>query len=81
MYMEPVRIDICLAEKQRAQIDDLAQRTGMTLDEVIGNALDHYLDQASVGGESSLQATFGALPDFSTPSRDEWDIQITHLRD
>ena len=40
--------------------------------EIIRRALDGYLDDLA-NPEPALIATFGAAPDFSVPSRNEWD--------
>jgi hypothetical protein len=40
--------------------------------EVVRTALDAYLVD-DVDPSAALAATFGALPDVSVPSRDEWD--------
>lgn len=40
--------------------------------EIIRQAVDGYLDDQA-DPESALIATFAAAPDFSIPSRDEWD--------
>ena len=40
--------------------------------EIIRRALDGFLDDQAES-EPALAATFGAAPDFSVPSRDEWD--------
>jgi hypothetical protein len=62
------RTQIYLTEDQRARIDEIAHRRDLTMAEVVRRALDAYLDV-----EDDLDATFGAAPDFSVPSRDEWD--------
>ena len=40
--------------------------------EIIRRALDGYLDDQA-NPEAALASTFGAAPDISLPTRDEWD--------
>lgn len=40
--------------------------------EVVRRALDGYLDDQTEP-DQALAASFGAVKDFETPSRDEWD--------
>jgi hypothetical protein len=40
--------------------------------EIVRRALDAYL-AGEVDSSTALAATFGAVPDASVPSRDEWD--------
>jgi len=56
----------------RRRIDELAESAGVTMAEIIRRAVDGYLDDQAEP-EPALIATFGAAPDFSVPSRDEWD--------
>ena len=53
-------------------IDEIAQAEGVTLAEVVRRALDDYL-RADRDAATALASTFGADPEASMPSRDEWD--------
>jgi predicted transcriptional regulator len=66
------RTQIYLTDGQRRRIDELAAAEGVTMAEIIRRALDGYLDDQAEAGPV-LAATFGAVPDFSVPDRDEWD--------
>lgn len=66
-----VRTQIYLTEEQRRRIDELAESEDVTMAEIIRRAIDGYLDD-QVDPERVLAATFGASPDASVPSRDEW---------
>jgi predicted DNA-binding protein len=66
------RTQIYLTDEQRRRIDELAASQGVTMAEIIRRALDGYLDDQA-DPESALIATFAAVPDFSIPSRAEWD--------
>jgi hypothetical protein len=46
---------------------------GKTLAELVREAVDAYTGTAAVDPERALRGTFGALPDLTVPSRDEWD--------
>jgi hypothetical protein len=41
--------------------------------EIVRRALDSYLEDETPDPELALAATFGAAPDATVPSRDEWD--------
>jgi predicted DNA-binding protein len=70
--MSAIRTQIYLSEEQRRKIDAVAASEGVTMAEVVRRALDSYLtDETDV--EAALAGTFGADPDASPPSRDEWD--------
>jgi predicted transcriptional regulator len=66
------RTQIYLTDEQRRRIDELADAEGVTMAVIIRRALDGYLDDQA-NPESALAATFGAAPDLSVPTRDEWD--------
>ncbi len=59
--------------QQRADIDAVATREGITLAEVVRRALDNYLEGLVVDPADILRATFGADTAMAPPSRDEWD--------
>ena len=66
------RTQIYLTDAQRRRIDEIAASEGITMAEVIRRAIDGYLsDQPDP--RAALAATFGAAPDATVPSRDEWD--------
>jgi hypothetical protein len=70
--MSATRTQVYLTEAQRERIDRVARARGVTMAEVIRSALDEYLaDDADPA--NALAATFGADPDVSVPSRDEWE--------
>ena len=66
------RTQVYLTDEQRRRIDELADAEGVTMAEIIRRALDRYLDDQA-NPEPALAATFGAAPDISVPTRDEWD--------
>lgn len=70
--MSATRTQVYLTEAQREGIDRIARARGVTMAEVIRSAVDEYLVDDVDPGEA-LAATFGADPDVSAPSRDEWD--------
>ena len=70
--MPATRTQIYLTDEQRRRIDQAAKARGVTMAEIVRQALDAYLAQ-EVDPSTVLEATFGALPDVSVPSRDEWD--------
>ena len=71
--MPATRTQVYLTEKQRRRIDELAAARGVTLAEVVRLALDEYLESEVPDAGPILAATFGAAPELSPPSRDEWD--------
>ena len=71
--MSSTRTQVYLTEEQRQRIDTLTQAEGITLAEVVRRALDDYFKRQSSDVEAALAVTFGAVPDASAPSRDEWD--------
>jgi len=72
LHCMSTRTQVYLTDEQRRRIDELANAAGVTMAEIIRRALDGYLDDQA-DPEPSLAATFGAAPDFSVPTRDEWD--------
>jgi hypothetical protein len=71
--MAAVRTQIYLTREQRNQLDELRKRDGRALAEVIRDAIDAYVAGEGIGADDALEATFGAAPDLTIPSRDEWD--------
>ncbi len=71
--MSSTRTQIYLTDSQRARIDEVASAEGMTMAEVIRRALDMYLANEFPDPGPALAKTFGAVPNASSPDRDEWD--------
>jgi predicted DNA-binding protein len=71
LYMSK-RTQISLTDEQRRRLDERARREGRSLAALIREAVDRYLEAGPDQAEA-LAATFGALPTFWVPSRDEWD--------
>jgi predicted DNA-binding protein len=69
--MSATRTQIYLTEEQRERIDRVTASEGIAMAEVIRRALDEYLGEE---GDSvmALSSTFGAAPDASAPSREDW---------
>lgn len=70
--MGATRTQVYLTGDQRRMIDEIAQAEGVTLAEVVRRALDAYL-RAERDAAAALASTFGADPEASMSSRDEWD--------
>ena len=70
--MSATRTQIYLTEEQRNRIDEIVDTEGVTMAEVIRQALDSYLASEFPDARSALAETFGASPDATAPSRDEW---------
>ena len=71
--MAATRTQIYLTQEQREKLDALRQREGKTLAEVVREAIDAYVDAPGADPARALAETFGALPELTVPSRDEWD--------
>ena len=65
-----LRTQIYLNAEQRARVDQLAARRGITMAEVVRRAIDAYVDH-----DDDLEAAFGAARGIrrDVPVRDEWD--------
>ncbi len=70
--MSAVRTQVYLRPEQRVRVDELAQAEGVTMAEVIRNAVDAYLASEAPEAAAVLSDTFGVLPSVSAPDRDEW---------
>jgi hypothetical protein len=70
--MSAIRTQIYLTEEQRRRIDAMAAGEGVTMAEVIRRALDAFL-AADADSDTALSATFGADPEATGPSRDDWE--------
>ena len=69
--MSATRTQVYLTEEQRSRVDELARGKGLSMAEIVRRALDAYLE-ADADPAAALDATFGADPDATPPSRDEW---------
>lgn len=72
LYMAATRTQIYLTAEQRERLDRLAEIEERTLAAVIRDAVDEYLDRTTPDLEATLDRTFGAVPDFIVPTREEW---------
>ena len=72
LYMSVIRTQIYLTGRQREGIDHMARLAGVSMAEIIRQAVDSYLDRCTDPG-AALEATFGTVPDAFAPSRDEWE--------
>ena len=70
LYMS-TRTQIYLTDRQRRELDERARRERKSLAQIIRDAVDAYLGE-SPDVDAALSETFGAMPEFSVPSRDEW---------
>jgi hypothetical protein len=71
--MAATRTQVYLTSNQRQRLDELVQRRGVPLAQLVREAVDLYLEEAQPNLEAALAATFGVMPDLEVPSRDEWD--------
>jgi hypothetical protein len=71
--MSATRTQVYLTAEQRQRIDALADAEGVTMAEIVRRALDAYLNDEHPDPVPALAATFGAAPEATVPSRDEWD--------
>lgn len=69
--MSATRTQIYFSEEQRRRIDRVAAARGMTMAELVREAVNEYLGDA-VDPSEALAATFGAAPEAAVPSRDDW---------
>jgi len=69
--MSSTRTQVYLTEEQRRRVDQLADAEGVAMAEIIRRALDEYL-RDDADATTALDATFGANPEATVPSRDEW---------
>ena len=73
LYMASTRTQVYLTAEQRRKLDEIAEREHRSMADVIREALDAFLSGAPADPASALKASFGAMPDLTVPSRDEWD--------
>jgi hypothetical protein len=69
------RTQIYLSEDQRRLLDRAAKREGVSVAEIIRQAVDEHFGRRDGSGdaEAILSRTAGALPKLEVPSRREWD--------
>ncbi len=75
------RTQVYLTQYQRDRIEELRARDGRSLAQVVREALDEYLDTHGREAEAArdaerqrvLDETFGSMPDFEVPPREESD--------
>lgn len=77
--MSATRTQIYLQPLQRQRLDEIAGARGLSLASVIREAVDLYLAKAPTDAAAALESTFGAAPDASVPSRDEWELRERRL--
>jgi predicted DNA-binding protein len=70
--MSARRTQIYFSQEQRQRIDRAAAARGVTMAELVREAVDRFLTVDSDATES-LSSTFGACPEASVPSRDQWN--------
>ncbi|MBC7459905.1 MAG: CopG family transcriptional regulator [Thermoleophilia bacterium] len=74
LYMGSTRTQIYLTAEQRAKIDAVCEKTGVSMAEVVRAALNEYLGaKTDEAYREILERTFGIYPDFEVPPRSEWD--------
>ena len=69
--MSSTRTQVYLTDEQRERVDRVAASEGITMAQVIRRAIDEYLNDLP-DPDAALDATFGAVPDAATPSRESW---------
>lgn len=72
LYMPSTRTQIYLTDDQRRRLDARGRCSGAPLARMIREAVDAYLGDDRPDADDALDESFGALPDASVPSRDEW---------
>ncbi len=71
--MSATRTQVYFTKQQRQALDDLAEREGKTLAELVREAVDGYLARTPGDPEAILDQTFGSIPDLRVPARSESD--------
>lgn len=69
--MSATRTQIYFTQEQRDRIDRAAAARGITMAELVREAVDEYLSD-EVDPAEALATTFGASPEAAVPSRDDW---------
>lgn len=67
------RTQIYLSQEQRRELDARAKREGVSLAELIREAVDEYLESRPASVDEALAASFGTVPDAAAAPRSEWD--------
>ena len=73
LYMASRRTQIYLTDEQRRLLDSRGRSTGAPMAQMIREAVDAYFADGEPDVKAALDETFGSLPAFELPSRDEWD--------
>jgi hypothetical protein len=66
------RTQVYLTDDQRSRIDELMRARGVTLAEVVRQALDRYLAEEVPDRTRALDETFGIDSEAAVPDRNEW---------
>lgn len=69
--MSSTRTQIYFSEEQRSRIDRAAAARGVSMAELVREAVDEYLSH-DIDPSEALTSTFGADPDATVPDRDQW---------
>jgi predicted DNA-binding protein len=69
--MTATRTQIYFTQEQRDRIDRAAVARGITMAELVREAVDEYLSD-EIDPSEVLAATFGAAAEAVAPSRDDW---------
>jgi len=70
--MSSTRTQIYLTPELRQQVDRIAEARGISLAQVVREALDQYLADSHADPTRALESTFGADPGIEAPDRDVW---------
>ena len=71
--MAATRTQIYLTQIQRRRLDEMCRIRGVSLAEVVREAVDRYLVTSGDACAVALDDTFGQAPDIDVPARDEWE--------
>jgi len=71
--MSAIRTQVYFSGEQRRRIDAVARREGKSLAQVVREAVDTYVAQASPELDAVLDESFGSMPDLRVAPRSEWD--------
>lgn len=70
--MAALRTQIYLSAAQRRELDLRSASEGVSLAELIRQAVDEYLESRPIGIDDAFASTFGSVPDAEAPPRSEW---------
>jgi predicted transcriptional regulator len=70
--MSSTRTQIYLTPELRQQVDRIAEARGISLAQVVREALDEYFADRHTDPAAALDSTFGADPGIEVPDRDTW---------